>query len=204
MKNKIVVFLSVFLMSSWQLMHADAVSVVIPKQYLIEKASLVLYMLDELGNQCVGTCQLNEAFEQRNILQEELRIQQPDILCELPDSIEIVNSSYPRDNDVVLHIEFDNDVRVVRILIVKDNLLADDPFDILSISIGDDKDADDFDVLSDMIDGLDTVTMRSVSSIEQDSSLSQYVLYAKIYCMMQYKHVKHKVKDLTAWLCRKK
>lgn len=199
-----MIFISVFLMSNWQLVQAEAVSVVIPKQYLIEKASLVLYMLDELGNQCIGTCQLNEAFEQRNILQEELRIQRPDILSELSNSIEIVNSSYPRDNDVVLHIEFDNDVRVVRILIVKDNLLADDPFDVLSISIGDENGMDDFDVLSDMIDGIDSSTMRSVSSIEQDSSLSQYVLYAKIYCMMQYKHVKHKVKDLTAWLCRKK
>lgn len=204
MKNKLMVFISAFLISNLQVVQAEAVSVVIPKQYLIEQASLVLYMLDELGNQCIGTCQLHEAFERRNILQEELRIQQPDILSELSNSIEIVNSLHPRDNDVVLHIEFDNDVRVVRILIVKDNLLADNPFDVLSISIGDENSIDDFDALSDMIDGIDCSTMRSVSSAEQEHSLGQYILYAKIYCMMQYKHVKHKVKDFSTWLRSKK
>lgn len=204
MKNKLVLFISAFLINGWQFLGAEAVSVVIPKQYLVEKASLVLYMLDGLGNQCVGTCQLNETFEQRNILQEELQIQNLDVLSELSNSIEIVNSSCPCDNDVVLHIEFDKDIRVVRILIVKDSFLADDPFNILSINIGQERDVDDFDALSDMIDGIDSSVMRSAASVEQGSSLGRYILYAKIYCMMQCKHVKHKTRDIMSWFLRKK
>lgn len=204
MKKKLLVFISVFFINGWHWIDAEAVSVVIPKQYLKEKASLVLYMLDGLGNQCVGTCQLSEAFERRNILQEELRIQKSDGMSQLSESIEIVNSSFPCDNDVVLHIEFDNDIRVIRILIVKDNLLADDPFDVVSINIEQDCDLDDFDALSDLIDGIDSSTMRSVSLKDQSFSLNQYALCAKIYCIMQYKQAKHKMRDFSSWLLKKK
>lgn len=207
MKKNVIIAMSVFFMTSWQMVYAEAVSVVVPKKYLIEKASLVLYILDESGNQCVGTCQLHEAFEQRNISQRDLCIQREDIVMQLSsDSVEIVHSSQPRDNEVVLHIEFDNDVRVLRILIVKDNLLADDPFDVVTVSIDHDieeESCDDFDALTDLIDGIDSSSFSMNSDVEKKSLVSQYALYAKIYCMMQYNHARRNVNKLTAWLCKK-
>lgn len=202
MKNKIIIFIAVLCMGNWQYLKTEAVSVVVPKQYLIEKASLVLYMLDEMGNQCVGMCQLNETFEQRTILQEDVRIQQFETLAQLSEfSIEISDCIYSCDNHVVLHIEFDNDIRVVRVLIVKDNLLASDSFDV--VSIPDDLEDED-DALSNLIEGIDSSAVATTSGAKQDSSLSRYALYAKIYCMMQYKHVTGKMRSLTAWLCKKR
>ena len=204
MKKKAMISLAMFFVGGLQLLHAEAVSVVVPKQYLIEKASLVLYMLDGLGHQCVGTCRLDEVFERRNILQQDLLIQESDSLTQLLNSIEITNSSHARDNEVMLHIEFDSDVRVVRILIVKENFSEKDSFDTLSIAVADDQGLDDFDALSDLIDGIDSSTMRTVATVKQNSSWNQYGLYAKIYCMMQYKQAKRKMKYLTAWLCKKR
>lgn len=200
-------FIALLFIGVEQLVRAEAVYVVVPKQYLREEASLVLYMLDALGNQCIGTCRLSEVFEQRNIVQQDLCIQSPDELVQLSDSIEITNSSQPRDNEVLLHIEFDSDVRVIRILIVKDNLLADDPFNVVSIAVGDDlfvDEVDEFDSFDCLIEGVDSATIKSAAKATENSALNQYALYAKIYCMMQYKYAKRRVQNLTAWLCKRK
>lgn len=208
MKKSIIIAMYFVFIANWQMCYAEAVSVVVPKKYLIEKASLVLYILDELGNQCIGTCQLHEAFEQRNISQQDLFIQKEDVLIRRSsDSIEIVHSSQPRDNEVVLHIEFDNDVRVLRILIVKDNLLTDESFDVVTVAV-DDEMAEDFyddiDALTDLIDGIDSSALANDSKVGQNSSINNYALYAKIYCMMQYNHARRKVQNLAAWLCKRK
>ena len=202
--NLFVIFFIIFLIDGRQVLYADAVSVIVPKKYLIEKASLVVYILDKLGDQCIGTCQLHEAFEQRNILQQDLFIQKESAMIQLtPDVIELPNFSQPKDNDVVLHIEFDNDIRVLKVLIVKDSLLEDKPFDVISISVGECVTTDDFDDLVDLIDGIDSSAMKSNCSVDKNYLLNKYMLYAKIYCMMQYKHAKHKIQDMTAWLCNK-
>lgn len=192
------------LISSFNFLIAEALCVAVPKKYLVEEASLVVYMLDALGNQCVGTCRLHESFEQRNIVQKDLCIQRPDSLVQLSDSIEITSWSQPRDNEVLLHIEFDENVQVVRVLIVKDNLLEEDSFDIVSIPVNSSMVVDDVDEFSNLIDGIDSATVSSSKQDVKSSVFNQYALYAKIYCMMQYKHARRKVRDLTVWLCKKR
>jgi hypothetical protein len=202
--NISVIILLLFLIDGRQALYADALSVVVQKKYLVEKASMVIYMLDESKNQCVGTCQLHEAFEQRNISKQDLFIQKDSAMIQLtPDDIEINDLSQIRENDVVLHIEFDNDIRVLQVLIIKDTLSEDNPFHIISIPVGDCTMADDFDVFSDLIDGIDSETLKSNNSSQQTSLITQYMLYAKIYCMMQYKIAQNKLQQVTSWLCNK-
>ena len=207
MKKICMIAITFFVAQGWQSLKAVAVSVVVPKQCLVEKASLVLYMLDGFGQQSVGTCRLNEAFATRNILPQDLQIQAQETVDQLHNTIDVTHASQPCDHEIVLHIEFNTDIRVIRVLVVKDSLLADDPFDVLSISVADMSEVeeiDEFDQLSNLVDDIDPIKVNTNSSHSNNSLLTQYSLYAKIYVMMQYKYAQRKMKDFTAWWYKKR
>lgn len=206
MKKLYMIVLSLFTVGSWQSTYAEAVSIVVPKQCLVEKASLVLYLLDGLGKQSVGTCRLDEAFATRNIVPQDLQIQAQETIDQMTNSIDVTHNSQPCDHEIVLHIEFNADVRVVRVLVVKDNLLADDPFDVVSISVTNlqDSELDEFDDLDALVSDIDPVKVKNNSTDSENSLLTQYALYAKIYMMMQYKYAQRKFKDFTKWLYKKR
>ncbi len=188
----------------WQ---AESVCVVVPKQYLQENASLVVYLLDALGNQSIGTCALHEAFEKRIIGKQDLLIQDTDsgLVKDAVNSIEISKSSQPCDNEVVLYIDFDAAIQIMRILLVKNNLLADNPFDILSIQVGADSSEEDDDSLTNLASGVDhsRATHDASGLSKQPTSLEKYALYAQIFCMMQYAHAKHMIQSWVEKLCKK-
>lgn len=207
MKKKVMIFLSFFTIANWQYYNAAAVSVVVPKQCLVEKASLVLYMLDDLGHQQVGTCRLNEDFATRTILSQDVQIKAQESIDQIANSIDVTHTSRVCDNEIVLHIEFNTEMHVVRVLVVKDNLLADDPFNVFSIPVGDLSEVDDhdeFDSLTALVEDVDTKNYDKGRSLSHNSLLTQYSLYAKIFVMMQYKYAQRKMKDFATWLYRKK
>ncbi|MBM17742.1 MAG: hypothetical protein CL947_01580 [Epsilonproteobacteria bacterium] len=209
MKKKFLSVVAAFCIGYWHQTDAEAVSIVVPKQCLVEKASLVLYMLDDLGQPCVGTCRLSETFEQKTILQKDLQIQFQDCIDKVSNSIDVTHTSKPKEHEVLLHIEFQEDMKVMRVLIVKDTLLADNPFDVLSIPVNNVdmptiQEEDEFDHLSDLVVDIDPVKIKKSAMKYQPQSLHQYALYAKIYVMMQYKYVKRKFQNLAQWLNIKK
>ncbi|MBI2353222.1 hypothetical protein HYV11_03220 [Candidatus Dependentiae bacterium] len=198
MKKRIIVIQ--ILLGATRFLIADALSIAVPRQYLVEKASLVLYMLDGQGNQCVGTCRLDRVLEHQNISQRDLRIQQPDDFSTFSDFIELSDSINPRDNEVLLHIEFDVNIRVLRILLVKSNLLEKDSYDVLSVVTEEGNSFED-DEFSNLIKDVDEAEVVKSIQEPQISLLSKYVLYAKIYCIMQYESIKHYTKNVADWLC---
>ena len=199
MKRFILLFC---MMNLWQAAQAEAVSFAVPKQCLENKDSLVLLMVDGRGQECVGTCQLHEQLANRVIVKEDLQIKQDSLFGELSDSIDVTNTLHPCDHEVLLHIEFDRELKVLKILVVQDSLFAENPFDVLSIAVQ--KNTDEVDELSMLLDDVDCDEVIENMPTKQLSRLEEYKLYLEVYIAMQYSSARRKVDNLISWFFEKK
>lgn len=211
MKKVFITLFLAFEVGSWQGLCADTVSFAVPKQSLTNKSSLVLLMLDGLGNQCVGTCQLDEALAFKTIREKDLCMKSENSFQEFSTSIaQSEDITYTRkscDHEVVLYFELEPEIQVLRVLVVKGNFFEDEPFNIFSIPLERQKSQvvrqEEDDELSMLLDAIDIDEAEPVAHSE-NSLLQQYSLYLQIALMMQYEHTKRKVNELVSWICDRK
>lgn len=197
--NKLVVVCLIVGLS--QQLLSQATMIAVPKKCLIEKASLVFVMLDQSGKECVGTCQLSEQFEGRKILQDDLSIKSEIAFDNLQDSVDVTCSSKQCDSEVLLHLEFDRELRVVKVLLVKDNLLADNPFDVLSINVA--TCDNEFDDLSALLASVDVEEVAASITEPELSRLETCKLYLQVALAVQYSYARRKLSNAFSWLTSK-
>ncbi len=215
MKFKITLFC--FLMTSVHYHCADLaflsqdskiITVGVPTKFLAGQSSLMIYMIDHQGNQSVGTCNLDsKCFSQDKadvlVLQNELNIKtvQEDS-NEFNVLADLMNIQPVEKDLVMLHFEFDHAVRILKILVVKNSFLEEDPFNVYEVPfkktndlIEDPSDDDFFSSLFQDVDpeGLDA----EIEKKEKIPFLKKITMYAEIYMMMQYSRVKRTV---VSWL----
>jgi hypothetical protein len=184
---------------------ASSFAIKVPEKFLTQKASLVIYMVDELGNQFAGKCQLDQDSGSRKIAQSELEITSYADIDHLPNVIDLMISSGQVDQGVILNFEFDRSMAVFRILVIKDTLLEENPFDIISFPVGQHSsvdDADEFDEFSNLVDNVDmTMVETSMKKSKNSRSLfQQYITYAEIFALVQYGKAKRAASNVASWL----
>ena len=186
----------------------------VPQELLAQHASLVVFMVDASGNQCIGKCQLDSSSMYHKISQEALTLttwQEADCF----DTVVDLMTSQATDNNVaILHFEFDSAVRILRLLVVKDSLLEENPFDVLTLPINQEnfealhhefnefeQDTAEFDELSALVSNVDSAVMdKSIRKQQRKTSLfEQYMLYAEIYMLMQYGKMKRAMSGVGSW-----
>ena len=171
----------------------------------MQKASLVIYMVDEYGNQFAGKCQLDQDSGSRKIAQSELEITSCADVDHLPSVVDLMISSSALGQEVVLNFEFDKSMAVLRILVVKDTLLEENPFDVISFPVGQHSsvdDADEFDEFSSLVDNVDMAMVETSMKKSKNSRsiFQQYITYAEIFALVQYGKARRAASDVASWL----
>ncbi len=209
MKRIIILLSSLIYLCDLQL-NASTFTIGVPQELIDQNSSLMVYMVDDFGQQCVGKCQIDGHEKHRTIVQNDLEITTLQEAENFATVVDLTNSPEILPQDViVLHFELDNSVRIFRILIVKNSFLEDNPFDVLTLSVAQNNELEknhhcfiefenDFDPLSDLVDNVDAY---AVSSMQHNSTtrLDQYKLYAQIYMLMQYGRMKRAVRNVSSW-----
>lgn len=215
--KKIIVLLCYVMHMCVSGLIASTFTIEVPQILLEQNSSLMVYMIDQTGHQRVGKCQLDSNSKDRKILQNELEMTTVQEADSLDSVVDLMDSQVSLSQDVViLHFEFDNVVKVLRILVVKNSFLEDEPFDIftLPLSPNESKELDqnhhafqefenDLDALSALVENVSAQEIQE-SSQQEDSRLfraNQYMLYAEIYMLMQYGRLKRAVHNMTSWFC---
>ena len=193
---------------------ASSFTIEVPQALLGQDSSLMIYMIDDLGHQHVGKCHIDSHAKYRKILQNELELTTLQEAENFATVIDVTNASETLQQDVViLHFELDSFVKILRILVVKNSFLEENPFDVLTLSVAQDKkfeqnqhsftEFEEDDLLSALVDNMDPQAMEQSLSEQQNtmSLLQQCKLYAEIYMLMQYGRVKRAVHNMSSWFC---
>lgn len=193
---------------------ACSFTVKVPQSLLAANASLVVYMVDASGNQCIGKCQLDGNSAYHTISQNELKLTTWQEANRFDTVIDLMSSPTTEQNVVILHFEFDSAVQILRLLVVKDSLLEENPFDVLTLPFNQNNfeamhhefnefedDTAEFDELSALVNDVDSVAMdKSIRKQQRKTSrLEQCMLYAEIYMLMQYGRVKRAMSGVGSW-----
>ena len=201
---------------------ASSFIIKVSKKLVTDKASLILCLLDEKGNSCIGKCQLDAECQSRKISQDELEMSNvvdiDKLSCEMKrtKAVEIDNVSHVldltdfcecMDQPIVLCFEFDRSLALVRVLVVKDCLLEEDPFNVFEFSVESTKtNIEECDEFSDLISSVDSQTIacaaekKSKRATSNSSLMQKYMLYAEIFALLQYNKAKHALRNVGAWL----
>lgn len=133
--KKFILISSMFVLL-WSLeLKPYTVSVLVPRD-AVSNGTLFVYMHDKGGAELVGKYTLSSHQGTiRSIAQTELEI----ITGNTLDNalvLEMVSSSNQTETSsyVVVSLEFDESINVIKVLVVKDNFFEDDLFDVLSLS----------------------------------------------------------------------
>lgn len=204
MKNKFISLCMVLLLSQTYL-ESSLFHIAVPEQLVEQQATLLLYMLDADGNQSIGKCQLNSSCRSRSILQQELEITSCADADLMSIGIDLLHNQIEDQQAVVVCFELDDIVQVVRILVIKDCFFDNDPFDIVSVSLNAlDLDSQCCEMADDELSSLatsiaqhsaDELAYRSRSRV---SFIEQYLLYAKIFMLMQYGKAQRAVRGVSS------
>lgn len=202
MKNKIILFFGC-LFSYGVGLTASTFSIAVPAELLTKQATLLLCMLDEQGNHCIGKCHLHNELSLRAIVESDLEIAHSPAV-DVMQAVELASSMNSSDTAIVLHFEFDSSVQLLRILVVK-SFLEDDPFTIVTVAI------DGFDALSDITNEFDELSCLAAETVDVQSSqvvqptgsikasIEQYVLYTRIFFLLQLGRAKRALHAMTEW-----
>src|SRR3990167_8614241 len=104
--KKIITLLSCLMYSYGAVLEASTFTIGVCKQLLDQNSSLMIYMIDQTGHQCIGKCQLDSNFKYRKILQNDLKMttlqeaERFDAVVDLMDTQETLNQDV-----VILHFE---------------------------------------------------------------------------------------------------
>lgn len=199
--KKCITFLLCLAYVSGTGLHASSFTIRVPQKFLTQKAALVLYMTDELGKPCIGTCRLDKNSASRKISRCELQMTTEQE--SYGDAIDLTESKLPLEHEAVLCFELDPS-RVLRVLVMKDTLLEDDPFGVVEFASSEDTasiaDDEEFDPLSAMVDGIDPNSLASSAEKNKSSVWEQCALYAEIVALVTYGKAKRAVSDMRSWL----
>lgn len=200
--KKIITLLFCLACSLQSLFTASVFTIGVPQQLFDQKSSLMIYMVDQDGTQSVGKCHLDDICK-RKIFQNQLEITTPQEEDCLDVIVDLMDFQATKQDLILLHFEFENIVQILRVLVVKDSFLEEDLFDVLTFPCGtavqnQPEFNDVFDPLSDLVDNVDSqVVQRSIQQQEKISKFKEYMLYVKIYMLMQYGSMK---RAMNSWL----
>lgn len=207
--KKIIILLFCTMYSCPSNFFASTFTVGVPQEFVDQNSALMVYIVDSIGNLQIGRYQLDSKKKCRTIFQNELEMttwQEPEFL---DSAVNLLDSQESLGQDVViLHFEFDHTVKILKILVVKSSFLEDNPFDVLTFPVEEQKKLHAFEEFDEEDDALDAlVNNMDVGAMEksiqehdqQTSRLDQYMLYAEIYMLMQYGRVKRVVHNVTSW-----
>ncbi|OGB86331.1 hypothetical protein A3J41_03130 [candidate division TM6 bacterium RIFCSPHIGHO2_12_FULL_38_8] len=223
-KNIILIYFVLYSCASSLLADTCAIAVpqaltftiAVPQEFLGQDSSLMVYMIDQAGCQHVGKCQVDScSAKDIQILQNQLEITTLQEAEHFDTVVDLMTRQETLGQDVVmLHFEFDHEIQVLRVLVVKNSFLEDNPFDVLTLSLKEAKEfdqnhhtfkefEDDMDALTKLVDNVDCAVMEQAiqQQDQQASRLKQYMLYAEIYMLMQYGRMKRAMHGVTSWLC---
>src|SRR3989338_481007 len=96
---------------------ACSFTIKVPQELLAQHASLVVYMVDAFGNQCIGKCQLDSNSVYHKISQDELKLTTLQEANRFDTVIDLMSSQPTEQNVAILHFEFDSAVRILRLLV---------------------------------------------------------------------------------------
>lgn len=196
---------------------ASTFTIAVPQELLDQKSSLIVYMSGPTGP-CVGQCQLDNTLKDRKILQNELKLTTLQTAASFDTVIDLMTQKEASGQDiVVLHFEFDNTIKVLQMLVVKNSFLEENPFDVLTLSVQETEEFDQnhhrFEEFSEELDDL-AALVRNVDCVAMDASIkkdnkhnslmNQYMLYAEIYMLMQYGRVKRAMHNMSSWFLQAK
>ncbi|HSW75488.1 MAG TPA: hypothetical protein VLG50_00440 [Candidatus Saccharimonadales bacterium] len=201
MKKCIIFLLCLSYLNNVQLSASFIVRV--PKKFLTQKAALVLYLTDE-GKPYIGKYRLDQNSASRKISQGELQMTTDAESDCLGDAIDLTVSNTCTEHDAILCFELDPS-KVLRVLVLKDTLLEDDPFGVVEFAASQDasvcQDEEEFDPLSAMVDGIDANAVATSTQTHHDTSVwTKCALYAEIVTMVTYGKAKRAVSDVTTWM----
>ncbi len=191
---------------------ASTLTIQVPQALLEQNSSLMVYMVDGFGQQSIGKCHIDSQSKYRTIVQQELEITTLQEAEKFSNVIDLTNSQQILQQDVViLHFQLDSSIQILRILIVKNSFLEENPFDVLTLSVVQSTqfeqnhhsfhEFEDSDPLTALLDNVDTDSFEASLS-EQTRSISfleQCKLYAEIYMLLQYGKVKRAVSNVGSW-----
>lgn len=211
--KKIITLICCLLYSYGASIFASTFTIQVPQALLGQNSSLMVYMVDDLGQQHIGKCFVDNQLKYRTIVQQELEMTTIQEAESFVHVVDLTNSEQILQQDVViLHFELNTSVRILRILIVKDSFLEENPFDVLTLSVAQNDQFEqnhhsfyEFDTTSDdlslLVDNVDTESLEKSLSDQHDSIsfLDKCKLYAEIYMLLQYGKVKRAVNNISSW-----
>lgn len=205
MKNQIIRW-SILVLTMCIKLQASCLSVAIPEQLVNQNATLLLYMVDGSGKQSVGKCHLDQNCRFRAILQRELEITSSDVADVLPVSMDLLKSDVAAESAVVICFELDMQVQVFRILVVKSTLLEEDPFDVVSLLVHESVGLHElyadmaYDELSSLAQTVEQQQDAVTAQYKNNPAwFEQYMLYAKIFMLMQYNKAQRAMRNVSSW-----
>jgi len=190
--------------------HACLQTIAIPAEDFCAGNSLIIITQDLNGLEQVSGCvSLDEGktqYSQEDIYQHHIVLnsikEHPQaIVLDVQEDESVLN----KDGDVLIYLHFEVDSYIVRVLVIKNNLLADNPFDIIEYStsqllLGDD-DEDDFFGSFDNDNDLMDFDLTDVKVI-MPTSLSYYdtaVLGTYVAWIMMEAQAKQSYNEISDW-----
>jgi len=205
MKKKLVYIGSFFIVIT-TLICNSMFQVAVPKKLVEEKAALVLVMCDETGQQWIGKYRLDQ-MQQSNI------VEQKDLEIISSDSAETIKTMelLPEANSVeqiVVYFELNAQIKVIRVMVIKECFLDDPFFDVVSFNITDEMAFEGLydemnevenDTLSQLTQNINDTDLSFLSQEDKSHWFQEYLAYAKILAIMQYQKMKKVISRTSNW-----
>ncbi|MBP7854454.1 hypothetical protein KAZ82_00795 [Candidatus Babeliales bacterium] len=201
--KKVIQFLC--LISCFLKLQACVVSIGVPESLCAENTALMIYFQDVYGKEFIGKCTLSQTSTQQIIAQSDLKITEAANVAHFDTIADVTNISAQSAEVVILHVEIDCTMKVLKILVVQDSFLADTMFDVWTLSLSErnefemnnhrfsefENEQDSLDNLTALAELVDTQKLDdSLQHAGQVSTWQKYVVLAEIYMLMQYGRVK--------------
>jgi len=207
MKKQLNFCLFLYVIMSTFLIEASSFQIAVPQDLIKKNATLLLLVRDEKGQQSFRKYRLGNT-KTNTVRQDELEIttessETSESFIEiLPNMSTLLDIS--SEEAVVVYFQLDSEYQVLRVMVLKDSLLEDDPFDIVSLPIANEMEFEQFYEEMQDIDELEKLTGRlehsDLSDLNNSSDIAwfeKYMLYVKIFTTMQYHKVRKAVS--AAW-----
>lgn len=208
MKKQLRFCLLFYMIMNGVYLHTFSFPVAIPQDLVKKNATLLLLVCDNKGQKSFRKYRLG-SFITNTVTQEELEIateneQVHDDAMEIFTDASSLSEAVAQES-VVVYFQLDSQFQVLRVMVLKDCLLDNNPFDIVSIPLSSEM---EFEQLYEEFQGVDELEkltnsfehsdFSNLSEEQKISWLEEYMLYAKIFASMQYHKVKRAI-DFSGW-----
>ncbi len=208
MKKQLKLSLLFYVIMNMASLHAFSFPVAIPQDLVKKNATLLLLVCDNKGQKSIRKYRLGSAIT-NTVTQEELEIaaendQADDEVMEIFTDASNLSQAVAQEA-VVVYFQLDSQFQVLRVMVLKDCLLDNNPFDIVSIPLSAEmefeqfyEDIQGFDELEKLTNSFEHSDLSNLSEQQKISWVQEYMLYAKIFAAMQYHKVKRAI-DFSGW-----